>query len=176
MEVVYEPTSVGNSQATLTITSSQAGEYSFLLKGTALLPQPQGPIIIKAGETKHIIFRNVFPTPILYSFQVDNTLFNLPKQSEVIRPGKEFRIPVGLDGNITKSPVTGKLVVTAVRAQSSARTIRKGPSNVISDTTSLSSSSSSSSPQQQQSSFIDSTITEKGEGFQWVYYLRGVTA
>ncbi|CAH8559949.1 unnamed protein product [Schistosoma mattheei] len=176
LEVVYEPTSVGNSQATLTITSSQAGEYSFLLKGTALLPQPQGPIIIKAGETKHIIFRNVFPTPILYSFQVDNTLFNLPKQSEVIRPGKEFRIPVGLDGNITKSPVTGKLVVTAVRAQSSARTIRKGPSNVISDTTSLSSSSSSSSPQQQQSSFIDSTITEKGEGFQWVYYLRGVTA
>uniref|UniRef100_A0A5K4F930 Hydin_ADK domain-containing protein n=1 Tax=Schistosoma mansoni TaxID=6183 RepID=A0A5K4F930_SCHMA len=175
LEVAYEPTTVGNSQATLTITSTQAGEYSFLLKGTALLPQPQGPIFIKAGETKHIIFRNVFSTPILYSFQVDNTIFNLPKQSEIIRPGKEFRIPVGLDSNITKSPVTGKLVVTAVRAQSSARTIRKGPSNVISDTTSLSSSSSSSSPQQQQSSFIDSTFTEKGEGLQWVYYLRGIT-
>ncbi|XP_018652309.1 hypothetical protein Smp_175450 [Schistosoma mansoni] len=136
LEVAYEPTTVGNSQATLTITSTQAGEYSFLLKGTALLPQPQGPIFIKAGETKHIIFRNVFSTPILYSFQVDNTIFNLPKQSEIIRPGKEFRIPVGLDSNITKSPVTGKLVVTAVRAQSSA---------------------------------------QKGEGLQWVYYLRGIT-
>ncbi|CAH8527130.1 unnamed protein product [Schistosoma turkestanicum] len=175
LEVIYEPTTLGNSLATLTITSAQAGEYSFLLKGIALAPQPQGPIIIKAGETKHIIFRNVFSTPILYSFQVDNTIFNLPKQSEIIRPGKEFRIPVGLDNNITKSPITGKLVVTAVRAQSSARTIRKGPQNVITDTTTSSSSSStSSSPQQQQSGSSDSSFVEKGEGFQWVYYLRGV--
>ncbi|CAH8853409.1 unnamed protein product [Trichobilharzia szidati] len=94
LEVIFEPTSVGNGVATLTITSAQAGEYSFLLKSTALPPQPQGPITIKAGETKHIVFRNVFPTPILYSFQVDNTVFNLPKkQSEIIRPNKEFRIP-----------------------------------------------------------------------------------
>nr|CAH8857992.1 unnamed protein product [Trichobilharzia regenti] len=177
LEVIFEPTSIGSGVATLTITSTHAGEYNFLLKGTALPPQPQGPIMIKAGETKHIVFRNVFPTPILYSFQVDNTVFNLPKQSEIIRPNKEFRIPIGLDDNVTRSPVTGKLVVTAVRAQSSARITRKGQTTGTAvDGAYSSSPSSTSSPQQQQqtASSPDIRSTEKGEGFQWVYYLRGV--
>ncbi|CAH8595166.1 unnamed protein product [Heterobilharzia americana] len=175
LEVIFEPTTIGNRIANLLVTSVQAGEYNFRLKGTALPPQPQGPITIKAGETKHIIFRNVFPTSILYSFQVDNTLFNLPKQSEIIRSGKEFRIPIGLDSNIIKSPITGKLVVTAVRAQSSAQITRKGQTSGIVDSVNSSSSSSSSPQQQQQSTISDLRSSEKGEGFQWVYYLRGVT-
>lgn len=70
LDVKFEPTKVGDQQGNLTITSHQAGDYRFLLKATGLNPQPQGPIIIKPGETKHVLFRNVFHVPVHYSFQV----------------------------------------------------------------------------------------------------------
>ena len=50
--------------------------------------------------------------------QVDNPLFNLPKQGETIRSKKDHRIVVGFDGNDTgsKATVMGRLVVSCARS------------------------------------------------------------
>lgn len=90
----------------------------FPLFGTCVAPKPQGPHIIKAGGTTHIAFRNVFSSTTPFTFQVDNPLFHLTKQSESIRARKEHRIVVGFDGNDSgsKAVVMGKLVVTCARS------------------------------------------------------------
>ncbi|VDK87027.1 unnamed protein product [Dibothriocephalus latus] len=61
LPVTFEPITIGETTATLTIVNAQAGEYVFPLRGTAKLPVPQGPIVVRNKETAHIVFKNVFP-------------------------------------------------------------------------------------------------------------------
>jgi len=118
LEVTFEPSRLGEQRATLTVSSQQGGEYVFPLFGTCIPPKPQGPYIIRSGGTTHISFRNVFSNTTAFTFQVDNPLFHLTKQSESIRSRKEHRIVVGFDGNDTgsKAVVMGKLVITCARS------------------------------------------------------------
>ncbi|KAF8569703.1 hypothetical protein P879_07051, partial [Paragonimus westermani] len=166
LDVVFEPTAIGTSYGTLTVSSTQAGEYVFPLQGVATEPQPQGPIIIRSGETAYINFRNVFTSSMLYSFQVDNLSFHLTKQSEVIRSRKEYRIAVGLDSSVaTTSPVTGKLIVTCLRAEVSARAGRARGTAATTTTESTAATAQSTSKVRK---------PEAGKGMQWIFYLRGV--
>ena len=41
VEVVYEPSRIGESRATLTVSSANGGEYTFPLFGTCIPPKPQ---------------------------------------------------------------------------------------------------------------------------------------
>ncbi|XP_059164892.1 hydrocephalus-inducing protein homolog isoform X11 [Physella acuta] len=118
LEVVFEPSKLGEQRASLMVSSAVGGEYIFPLFGTCTAPKPQGPFIIKTGTTIPIIFRNVFSTATPFTFQVDNPLFHLTKHGETIRPHKDHRIVVGYDGqdSNSKNPVMGKLVVSCARA------------------------------------------------------------
>ncbi|XP_013405663.1 hydrocephalus-inducing protein [Lingula anatina] len=118
LDVTYEPSRIGESRGTLTITSPTGGDYTFPLFGTAIPPKPQGPFIIKAGSTTSITFRNVFMHTTPFTFQVDNPLFHVTKSGENIRSRKDHRIVVGFDGNDsgTKAAVMGKLIVTCARS------------------------------------------------------------
>eukprot|EP00965_Chrysotila_dentata_P045391 1508029-Pleurochrysis_carterae.AAC.3 len=51
VDVVFEPSKLGEAVETLTVTSAEGGEYTCSLHGQSLPPKPQGPIVIKAGST-----------------------------------------------------------------------------------------------------------------------------
>ncbi|XP_009959663.1 PREDICTED: hydrocephalus-inducing protein-like, partial [Leptosomus discolor] len=60
VEVTYEPCQLGESRATLKLSSPLGEDYSIPLFGLALPPKPQGPFPIKAGSTTSIPFKNIF--------------------------------------------------------------------------------------------------------------------
>ncbi|XP_078068146.1 hydrocephalus-inducing protein-like [Mustelus asterias] len=113
VEVVYEPHRLGESRAILNITSSVGGDYNIPLYGVCLPAKPQGPFSIRAGASTSIPFKNIFPHPTSFSFQVDNPLF-VCKPSETLRGKKTHIVVVSFEGtsNIPKYPVTGKLIVS----------------------------------------------------------------
>ena len=122
-EVQFEPSRIGESRGTLTISSVSGGDYTFPLFGTCVAPKPQGPFLVKAGSTTNITFRNVFSHSTPFTFQVDNPLFHVAKQGETIRSRKDHRIVVGFDGNdsaTSKASVMGKLVVSCAKSAGGA--------------------------------------------------------
>ena len=118
VEVTYEPSRIGESRSTLTITSPIGGDYTFPLFGSAIAPKPQGPFTVKAGSTTSISFRNVFLSTTAFTFHVDNPLFHVAKSGESIRSRKDHRVVVGFDGNdsSSKAAVMGKLVVSCAKS------------------------------------------------------------
>ncbi|XP_029465095.1 hydrocephalus-inducing protein homolog [Rhinatrema bivittatum] len=124
VEVTYEPSQLGETRATLFISSPTGGEYSIPLIGSSLPPKPQGPIQIRAGSNTVIPFKNIFPQTVVFSFQVDNPLFSI-KGSESIRSKKVNNITVSFEGNPTggKAPITGKLVISCPRTTGTGHSI-----------------------------------------------------
>lgn len=118
VEVTYEPSRIGESRATLLVSSATGGDYTFPLFGTCIAPKPQGPFLVKAGSTTSITFRNVFPTTTPFVFQVDNPLFHVAKAGENIRGHKDHRVVVGYDGNDSgsKAAIMGKLIVSCAKS------------------------------------------------------------
>ena len=119
VEVTFEPSHIGESRSTLTVSSLNGGDYVFPLFGTCIPPKPQGPFTVRAGSTTAILFRNVFQGATRsFNFQVDNPLFHVAKNSDTIRSRKDHRIVVGFDGNdgVPKAAVMGKLVVTCAKS------------------------------------------------------------
>ena len=78
----------------------------------------QGPFTVKAGATSSVTFRNVFAQTTTFQFYVDNPLFHITKPSESIRAHKEHKIAISYDAgsSASKSPVTGRLVVSCARS------------------------------------------------------------
>ncbi|XP_033116735.1 hydrocephalus-inducing protein homolog isoform X2 [Anneissia japonica] len=124
LDVTFEPSRLGETRATLTVSSPLAGEYTFPLFGTCIAPKPQGPYTIKANSTASIPFRNVFPHSTAFTFQVDNPSFSC-KTGDTIRGKKTHNIIVGFEGNQdgTKAPKMGKLVVTCPRSAGGASSV-----------------------------------------------------
>jgi hydrocephalus-inducing protein len=122
VEVIYEPSSVGESQAMLCISSTSGGDYIFPLAGVCTPPKPQGPFVVKAGSSTAITFRNVFGQTMTFQFHIDNPLFHISKPSESIRPHKEHRIVIAYDGSDSSSraPVLGRMIVSCARSLGTA--------------------------------------------------------
>ncbi|KAK6983379.1 hydrocephalus-inducing protein, partial [Biomphalaria glabrata] len=134
LDVVFEPSKLGEQRAQLTVTSPLGSDYVFPLFGTCISPKPQGPFTVKSGSNLSIVFRNIFSTTTPFTFQVDNPLFHVAKPGESIRPHKDHRIVVGFDGTNIKNPVVGKLIVSCARSAGGASNVQwiyylKGVSN-----------------------------------------------
>uniref|UniRef100_A0A2C9K9X8 HYDIN/VesB/CFA65-like Ig-like domain-containing protein n=1 Tax=Biomphalaria glabrata TaxID=6526 RepID=A0A2C9K9X8_BIOGL len=134
LDVVFEPSKLGEQRAQLTVTSPLGSDYIFPLFGTCISPKPQGPFTVKSGSNLSIVFRNIFSTTTPFTFQVDNPLFHVAKPGESIRPHKDHRIVVGFDGTNIKNPVVGKLIVSCARSAGGASNVQwiyylKGVSN-----------------------------------------------
>jgi len=113
VDVTFEPSRMGDMTDTLTISSADGGEYTCLLKGTALPPRPQGPIVIK-GAPAQVTFKNVFTSAADFSFACDPpNLFSVAKPKENVPPKKAITVPVTYkpDGTST-GKVSGKLTVS----------------------------------------------------------------
>ena len=115
LDVTFEPSHLGDTQATLTISSNTGGEYIIPLMGHCLHPKPQGPFVIKPGHSINIPFKNIFPQLMQFRFSVDNPAF-MVKSSESIKQGKTSNISVSFDGKQGDSGVVkvGKLTVTSL--------------------------------------------------------------
>uniref|UniRef100_A0A7M4E0J9 HYDIN axonemal central pair apparatus protein n=1 Tax=Crocodylus porosus TaxID=8502 RepID=A0A7M4E0J9_CROPO len=117
VEITYEPCQLGESRATLHLSSPIGGEYTFPLFGTSVPPKPQGPFQIKAGSSTSIPFKNVFLQHTTFIYHVDSPAFTI-KASENIRSKKSISITVSFEGNPTgsKMPVTSRLVISCAWA------------------------------------------------------------
>ena len=130
MEVNFEPSHLGDTHATLTISSHSCGDYSFPLHGHCLAPKPQGPFNIKPGSSISIPFKNVFTQSTQFTFSVDNPAF-IVKSGDTLKARKTYNILLSYDAKQADSNVakTGKLTVTS---QQSAKPGGRGKSSVIS--------------------------------------------
>ena len=115
VDVAFEPSSSKSTEATLTISSAEGGEYVCELRGETLPPRPQGPIVIKSGGSAQVNFKNVFQQPTEFAFVSDSAAFTVAKPKEMVPPKKSislalsFKPPVDAAG--TKQ--SGKLTVSA---------------------------------------------------------------
>lgn len=117
VEVSFEPSHLGDSQALLTLSSNVGGEYFFPLFGHCLPPKPQGPFVIRPGHSIAIPFKNIFSHFTQFKFAVDNPAFTV-RPGDTIKPGKTYNISVTYDGKLGEAGVVkvGKLTVTNVIA------------------------------------------------------------
>ncbi|XP_035275425.1 hydrocephalus-inducing protein homolog [Anguilla anguilla] len=122
VEVCFEPCQLGESRALLTLSSSTGGEYQIPLQGSCYPPKPQGPFSVRAGSSVSIPFKNVFPQPTAFSFQVDNPAF-VVRGADVIRPKKTHSVLVSFEGPTVGSPsgprgpCSGRLTISSPRSE-----------------------------------------------------------
>lgn len=115
IEIVYEPSNLGESKANLILSSPIGGDYLFPLFGTCLAPKPQGPFVVKANSNLNISFKNVFASNLQFSFAIDNPLFHVSKANDTIKAHQSYKINVffnGSDNQSNKADVMAKLIVT----------------------------------------------------------------
>jgi hydrocephalus-inducing protein len=117
-DITYEPSNLIDSKTNLLLTSQLGGDYIIPLHGNCLPPKPQGPFIIKTNGNCTISFKNVFSVPLAFLFAIDNPLFHVSKQTEIIKPHQTYKLLVGFDGNDSpnKADVMAKLVITAPKS------------------------------------------------------------
>jgi hydrocephalus-inducing protein len=112
VSVTYEPAEIGESKDTLKVAAPQGGEYIFPLRGICVAPKPQGPVLVKAGGSAQIAFKNVFSAQQEFRITVDNPQFTV-KDKEVVPAKKPLAIAVAYKptGDARKE-TTAKLVIT----------------------------------------------------------------
>ena len=125
-EVTYEPSSLAEVRSSLLLTSPVGGDYLIPLHATCLPPKPQGPFTLKTSGSQTISFKNVFATPLNFLFAIDNPLFHVSKQSEIIKPHQTYKLVVTFDGNDSpsKADVMAKLVITAPKSAGNSNNIQ----------------------------------------------------
>ncbi|XP_027261798.1 hydrocephalus-inducing protein homolog isoform X2 [Cricetulus griseus] len=118
VEVIFEPSHLGETKGILSLLSLIGGEYIIPLFGIALPPKPQGPFLIRAGYNIVIPFKNVFSHTATFSFIVENPAFTI-RASESVRSKKINNITVYFEGNPSgsKTPITTKLIVTCPQCE-----------------------------------------------------------
>lgn len=78
LNVVFEPTVIGEMRDTLMVTSPEGGEYLCELIGNCTAPMPQGPYTVTQGAGPvEIPFRNCFSTSSTWTFSVDSPAFRV---------------------------------------------------------------------------------------------------
>ena len=129
VEVSFEPSHLGDSQALLVISSNTGGEYSFPLFGHCLPPKPQGPFVIKHGHSITIPFKNIFSHFAQFKFSVDNSAFTV-RSGDTIKPGKTYNISVAYDGKQGEAGVVKVAKLTVTNVVSSKAKVGKHQSEI----------------------------------------------
>ncbi|XP_049719569.1 hydrocephalus-inducing protein homolog isoform X3 [Elephas maximus indicus] len=125
VEVIFEPSHLGETRGTLTLSSLIGGEYIIPLFGMSLPPKPQGPFLVRAGYNIIIPFKNVFYRTVTFSIVVENPAFTI-RAGDSVRPKKINNITVYFEGNPSgsKTPITSKLIVSCPPGEGSETGIK----------------------------------------------------
>merc|ERR1711871_646678 len=75
VNVTFEPSKLGTTHASMTLKSSEGGEYIVNLHGECVPPKPKGPFDVKGSLA--LPFKNVFSEEKKFSFTVDNPCFTV---------------------------------------------------------------------------------------------------
>jgi hypothetical protein len=75
--VIFEPTEIGTTKDTLTLTAPDGGKYTCELVATCTAPLPQGPFDLAPGGSRAVDFRNCFPAAANFTFSVDSPSFKV---------------------------------------------------------------------------------------------------
>ncbi|KAI8900319.1 hypothetical protein BC833DRAFT_523632 [Globomyces pollinis-pini] len=144
VDVLYEPSRLGDVRTQLLVSSPNGGDYVCPLFGHCVSPKPQGPIIIKPGSISSVSFKNVFSTSATFNCVVDNPAFVI-KAAETIAPKKTISLTIGYKQPGTTEKEKGAANTNAAVAQ---------PKNTnLSKTGKL-------------------TITNANTNIAWMYYLK----
>jgi hydrocephalus-inducing protein len=96
-DVAFEPSKLGESKATLTLSSSTGGDYTWPLYGECFAPKPTGPYVVKSGQRAVIAFKNVLFGPEQYNYFIDAPGFSV-KASDSFRSKESKDIIVRYEG------------------------------------------------------------------------------
>ncbi|XP_011501682.1 PREDICTED: hydrocephalus-inducing protein homolog [Ceratosolen solmsi marchali] len=120
IDVRFEPSIIGNTNATIKAMSSATGEFIFPIIGQSTLPQPQGPFVVTTREPISINFKNVFLQTTVFDFSLDNQNFTINCNNESLDPKQCCDIIVTLKDDVIQTAKTkvGKLIVTCKDGQS----------------------------------------------------------
>jgi hydrocephalus-inducing protein len=121
IDVIYEPSRLGDTRAQLILSSSIGGDYICPLVGHCLAPKPQGPIIVKSGAPSSVSFKNVFSTSAVFNCIVDNPSF-IVKPSETIPAKKTVSFSIGYKALPDKVPVPTTLVPANTKPTAQSKT------------------------------------------------------
>eukprot|EP01017_Pseudomicrothorax_dubius_P033312 TRINITY_DN4457_c0_g1_i4.p1 TRINITY_DN4457_c0_g1~~TRINITY_DN4457_c0_g1_i4.p1 ORF type:complete len:230 (-),score=61.18 TRINITY_DN4457_c0_g1_i4:110-760(-) len=111
VNIRYEPSSLGESRAVLTVSSPEGGEYICTLAGISSAPQPKGPFKIGA-KSPPIEFTNPFFEAAEFVIRIDNPCFTASVKSPVKIDGKK-KLPITLTYKATQGfPNTGRLIIS----------------------------------------------------------------
>lgn len=80
INILFEPSTLGESRALLTISSPDAGEYQCLLVGQSSSPIPKGPYKI-GGKAQNVEFKNPFQEAAEFTIRIDNPNFTCGAKS-----------------------------------------------------------------------------------------------
>ena len=80
LNILFEPSNLGESRALLTMISPDAGEYQCMLVGQSSSPIPKGPFEV-GGKSKGIEFKNPFHEAAEFTIRVDNPNFTCAAKS-----------------------------------------------------------------------------------------------
>ena len=75
INIRFEPSSLIESRAMLTVSSSEGGEYTCLLIGQSSAPQPKGPHKVGGAKPPPIEFKNPFFETLDFNVRTDNPSF-----------------------------------------------------------------------------------------------------
>lgn len=81
MNIRFEPSSIMESMALLTIASNEGGEYTSILIGHSLAPQPKGPHKVGGAKPPPIEFKNPFFEACEFIIRTDNPSFTISVKS-----------------------------------------------------------------------------------------------
>ena len=112
VDVTYEPSKMGESADTLTVSSAEGGEFVCQLVGVAAPPRPQGPISLSAGGTAQVTFKNVFTSNGDFFFVAEPSSFTVAKPKETVTSKKSTQIAVTFKPADQSADATGKLTVS----------------------------------------------------------------
>lgn len=114
VQVRYEPFTIGDSRGVLKLNSPEGIEYTCLLYGKSIAPQPQGPIRCPPGAKPAAIdFKNPLNEKQDFMVTFDNPNFSLAsKPPQAVDPGKTTNLQIKFDAK-PELPSTGRMMVTA---------------------------------------------------------------
>ena len=112
VNVKFEPNTIGESKAIMTLTNEDGVEYTCLLYGHGVAPQPQSITKIMHTKTANVDFKNPLSEKCEFSIRFDNPCFTLAaKPPGPIEAGKGVVLPVKYDFN-EAHPATGRMIIS----------------------------------------------------------------